>query len=541
MKNTKGTKIRTRIITAAMAALMLTTTAFSFQASAADRKTTMTAQQVVEMNLKDKSYQDVLDEWQKIMADPMDAFPGGCDLDGDGVETEEEKNEVADKLKEYAAGMTVGLMKMGLNACCDGLADCFEGPLKDFTNALFDVPQEASNDDIMNKLDDTTQQIIGKINDSEKNIINKVNDLDVAKEYGNAFDQLEAKATTARSQIKQAMSAKTGDEKTVAIASKLGDMDDWGKNPLVDQMGIAKIYATSGACTTHFENGYNLYDIAFRTSLDKGSLFMKEAVENSQFYIAQCTNKYVKSCVTLLEMLTAMQQVDQMTDEQVAAMSKAAQKDYFKLKDHADQAAFYEAEILSDMFGKDGIVTKSRAYVERKVTEPTTYVGRGMTDHIKLSPDLDYHYDISFIEPYYERHLSTERNDWRWRKDSDTGLINASGLKYGEVEKICKHAFELGYTVENYLKANGFNVKKIPNYNKHVLVTGHFDEYHGTNWKGYTAYEGFNGYDVTKKYGKNAGAAQWKLIRKHQLGLWVPSCDEWRIADYDVYMFFVKA
>ena len=443
MKNTKGTKIRTRIITAAMAALMLTTTAFSFQASAADRKTTMTAQQVVEMNLKDKSYQDVLDEWQKIMADPMDAFPGGCDLDGDGVETEEEKNEVADKLKEYAAGMTVGLMKMGLNACCDGLADCFEGPLKDFTNALFDVPQEASNDDIMNKLDDTTQQIIGKINDSEKNIINKVNDLDVAKEYGNAFDQLEAKATTARSQIKQAMSAKTGDEKTVAIASKLGDMDDWGKNPLVDQMGIAKIYATSGACTTHFENGYNLYDIAFRTSLDKGSLFMKEAVENSQFYIAQCTNKYVKSCVTLLEMLTAMQQVDQMTDEQVAAMSKAAQKDYFKLKDHADQAAFYEAEILSDMFGKDGIVTKSRAYVERKVTEPTTYVGRGMTDHIKLSPDLDYHYDISFIEPYYERHLSTERNDWRWRKDSDTGLINASGLKYGEVEKICKHRREL--------------------------------------------------------------------------------------------------
>ena len=72
-------------------------------------------------------------------------------------------------------------------------------------------------------------------------------------------------------------------------------------------------------------------------------------------------------------------------------------------------------------------------------------------------------------------------------------------------------------------------------------MTGHFDEYHGTNWKGYTAYEGFNGYDVTKKYGKNAGAAQWKLIRKHQLGLWVPSCDEWRIADYDVYMFFVKA
>ena len=164
-----------------------------------------------------------------------------------------------------------------------------------------------------------------------------------------------------------------------------------------------------------------------------------------------------------------------------------------------------------------------------------------MRNRRELRPDLEYHYDISFIEPYYERHLSTEKYDWRWRKDSDTGLINASGLKYVEVEKICKHAFELGCTVENYLKANGFNVKKIPNYNKHVLVTGHFDEYHGTNWKSYTAYEGFNGYDVTKKYGKNAGAAQWKLIKKHQLGLWVPSCNEWRIADYDVYMFFVKA
>ena len=44
---------------------------------------------------------------------------------------------------------------------------------------------------------------------------------------------------------------------------------------------------------------------------------MKEAVENTQRYIVGCTDKYLKRSITLLEMLTAMDDVSKLTPEQV--------------------------------------------------------------------------------------------------------------------------------------------------------------------------------------------------------------------------------
>lgn len=58
-------------------------------------------------------------------------------------------NEVADKIKKYAAQMTVGLLKMGLNKCCGGLQFVFEGPLNDFANTVFDVPKDTTNNKVI--------------------------------------------------------------------------------------------------------------------------------------------------------------------------------------------------------------------------------------------------------------------------------------------------------------------------------------------------------------------------------------------------------
>ena len=182
LKTTKTTKTRRpvskvkRTAAASLAALMVATTAASIGAAAPGRcellnlcNFTRTADDIVKGEMKNKSYSEVLKKWQTALKDPTKAFPNGCDIDGDGETTEEEKNEVADKLKEYAAGMTVGLMKMGLNACCNGLADCFEVPMGVFANAIFDVPQEASNDDIIDKIDESTNLVLKKIDDSENN------------------------------------------------------------------------------------------------------------------------------------------------------------------------------------------------------------------------------------------------------------------------------------------------------------------------------------------------------------------------------------
>ena len=73
----------------------------------------------------------------------------------------------------------------------------------------------------MEKLDENTQKVLSSIEDSEKRIVKQVSNLNVASTYGNAFDQLEAKANTARTDIRQALTAKTDDEKAVAIANNV--------------------------------------------------------------------------------------------------------------------------------------------------------------------------------------------------------------------------------------------------------------------------------------------------------------------------------
>ncbi len=513
-----------RTVSAALAALMLTTTAASIGASAttaqAPKTTATTAEQFISKQFEGKKYKDVLDVWQKAQKGADNVFPQGCDLDGDGIETEEEKNEVEDKLKEYAAGLTVGLMKMGLNKCCDGLADCFEGPMGDFANALFDVPQEASNDDIIDKIDESTNLVLKKIEDSENNIVNRTSNLNVASEYGKIMDKYDSAAGNHREAIKTALNEKNNESKTVEIAYSLGDLGEWANKNIVTKRGEARTVLTADYCTTDPENHYNLYKMAFKVALDKGSLFMKEAVENSQRYVVNCTNKYLKSSITLLEMLAAMEDVSKFTPQQISKLSASALANYNKIKDNAYKADSFKAQVLDDLLGDNGILTKSTAYVERKVTEPTTYVGRGQGKFVKLRSEVSVSSDLGFIEPRDKIWFGLGKSKWYWKNGSDTTRLNYSGLTYKEYEGIGKHAFATGYNIENYLKANGFTVQKAykDSYKNIVLPTAHFDEYHGTAFKGYYSHEGFNGYDITKGYSKNADAPKWNLLHKIQKG-----------------------
>ena len=411
----------------------------------------------------------------------------------------------------------------------------------DFANALFDVPQEASNDDIIDKLNESTNKVLEKIDDSENNIVNRTSNLNVASEYGKIMDKYDSAAGNHREAIKTALNEKNNESKTVEIANSLGDLGEWANKNIVTKRGEARTVLTADYCTTDPENHYNLYKMAFKVALDKGSLFMKEAVENSQRYVVNCTNKYLKSSITLLEMLAAMEDVSKFTPDQISKLSASALANYNKIKDNAYKADSFKAQVLEDLLGDNGILTKSTAYVERKVTEPTTYVGRGVeeTKHVKLRKDLDYNCDLGFITAYDKTFLSGVSN-WKWIAGSDTKRFSANGLGCKETEAVCKHAVNIGYTVANYLKANSFNIDNSWG-DKRILVTSHYDDFHGTNWKGYTEYEGFKGYDINKKYGKNAEAEKCQMIKKHITGFWTSWITERRVGNNYTYMFFVKA
>ena len=241
-------------------------------------------------------------------------------------------------------------------------------------------------------------------------------------------------------------------------------------------------------------------------------------------------------------MLDAMDEVSKFTPDQVSKLSDASRDNYNEIRNNAYKAASFKAQVLEDMLGENGILAKTTAYVQRKVTEPTTYVGRGVEEdkHVKLRKDLEYNTDIGFITPYQKRTFSISgASDWKWIAGSDTQRMSARGLGYKEVGGVCKHALNIGYTVENYLKANGFNIDTRWG-DKRILVTSHFDDYHGKNWKSYTSYEGFKGYDISKKYGSNAEAEKRELIEKWQSGMGSGWLQESRVDNNHTYLFFVK-
>ena len=495
------------------------------------------AEEYVKYQFDGKKYKDILDVWQKVMDDPTTAFEKGNDINGDGVVTDEENKAVGEKVKEITAAFTAGLFKMGLSQCFPGSQFAADKALGDMTNAMFGV-KKASNEDVIKIINSSAKELIGKIEQAENSIVTRTANLGVASKYGQRVDEFASAANTYRTNINMASSKGTVDEKTVAVASKLGNMNKWAENDLVKKMDIVKYYFTSDYCTTDSENGSNIYDIAMRTAIDKGSLFMKEAVENSQVYITQITGKYMKSCLTVLEMLSSMQKVSELTPEQVAAMSKVAQDDYRNIAAHSDDAYGCEAEILDDLLGEDGILRRTANYIGRKETEPTTYVGRGLGRFIKLDRNIEYVGDDLFVEAYHDRWL-IPGYDYRWKKDSDTKLIKESGLSCSEVEGICKHAIKSGYKGTNYLKENGFNIPDLPKNFTAIMVTGHFDDYDGIHICGYTSYEGFNGFDMNKEYSKDSGSSKFNIIKKVQEDCYMPFCTEWYIDTNNyAYVFF---
>lgn len=550
-KKTRKTSKARKTLTASVAALMLATTAANIGASAFPMepwgfesyrvKASTTAEDYVKYQLDGKKYKDVLDAWKKAMKDPTKAFEKGNDINGDGVVTKEETDQVSEKIREYAAAMTAGIIKMGLSVNFPGSQFVADKPLGDLTNALFGVKQKASNEDVIKQVNKSTQELISKINEAEEKIVTRTANISVASKYGQVVDEFTSGADIYRKSVNEASSEGTKDEKAVAVALNLGSMKNWADKDIVEKMGYATYYFTSDYCTTDSENGSNIYDIAMRTAIDKGSLFMKEAVENSQQYIIKTTGKYLKSCLTVLEMLSSMQKVSQLTPEQVAAMSKSAQDDYKEIAAHADKAYACEVDILNDLAGEDGILSRTSKYIQRKETEPTTYVGRGLNNFVQLENFLDYRENLTFVEAYQNRTIRAGY-DWRWVKGYEDYMIKRGGLSYSEIEGICKHAFALRYNVENYLKQNGFDVDKNATSGKtRVMPTGFYDDDRGSAFRGYNSDLGFKGYKTKTGYSKDSGAEKFKSICKVHEPFYVPLVWEIRNEDNnDIYAFFVQ-
>ena len=110
-------------------------------------------------------------------------------------------------------------------------------------------------------------------------------------------------------------------------------------------------------------------------------------------------------------MLDAMDEVSKFTPDQVAKLSESSRDNYNEIRNNAYKAASFKAQVLEDMLGEDGILARTTAYVQRKVTEPTTYVGRGVEEdkHVKLRKDLEYNTD-RIHHPVSEEHLQHQRS-----------------------------------------------------------------------------------------------------------------------------------
>ena len=545
-KTSKTSNVTKRTVSALLTAAMMTTTVATISASANNApirsaSSVITIDEYFNRAVEGKSYKQVMDMWVKASSDPTEVFPDGAEITGE--KQEDVVNQVAAKLRQYAAAATISLVKNGLKTCCQGLEDVLAAPLTDITEQIFGVKGDNSNAEVISCVNDNTNKIIDTIRSAENKIVSNGCNLNVDSKYGEALDKLEAAAKTYRDGISLAMQKRNSRERIVEVANVLGDMDNWAKDNLVDKLSIANEYFTSEHCSADPLHGYNIYKMAMQKTVDNGAKFMREAVENSQSYIKEKTNKYFRSCMTMLEMLSAMNQVDQLRAEDVAKMSQKHQRIYEKLKDGAGKASYYEAKILDGLFGDNGVVTKSAKYIECKNTEPTTFVGRGPDKPVKLSANIESRCDAYFIHRISTLKVLTHL-DWKWSNGGDTYMFERGGLTGSELESICKHAINIGYTVANYLRKNGFILSDSIKDNKDavVLATSHYNDHHGKAFAHYYADEGLTGYDMFKTtYAKNADPKKWAILKHEQLGLWVPVTISGKYENDRVFVFFKKA
>ena len=195
---------------------------------------------------------------------------------------------------------------------------------------------------------------------------------------------------------------------------------------------------------------------------------MKEAVEDSLYFLVSRINDIMIDDLRIMSVLSAQAKVAEFTPAQVKALSADAKAKYDELMKMggAKQANEKMAELVSELCGKDGIVKQAADYVSRKDTEPTTYVGNGQ--NIRLSAGMNVVNVTDMVS-------NSGSDSAVWNGSTFDDDLNGS-LSAQDIDTIAAHAADKDMTVGDYLEANSFDFGGQTGY----IAASHFNDYNGS-------------------------------------------------------------
>ena len=420
MKNTNKTNRIARTLTAAMAAVMMMTTAASVMASAADTKTAV-MNMAVSASVK-------------------------------SIDTDE-------------------LTQMGIDTIFTGIEELVPGGkflvpyIKFFANDLMGKEKELSLDDINQKID----EMFSKLDALEKNLSDSMVNITAIQNF-ESFN-LRTFNSQIHEIIRQIQNYRrmniSEDEKLIRIASLINNSSAWSD--------ANSVFVTFDSLTSALKKpslvktGSDIFGLVY-DHFAKSSMFSGEAIDKAKPVLELIVTDYIAGYYALMQCLSAQLKVCNMSAEQKA---KVRQIYVDRTSDTASLIIEKINDITGSAIGKkkgtkfddSGIAGRFKAFSER---DRMVFINKDK-DSVRLYTNLNSM--STSILPFYNTSSHGRMHPIDMAVENFNKKIKSTmSLNGSQVKAIAEFIKGRGLTLREYLKKNGFNVDGLPkNAN---LITG---------------------------------------------------------------------
>ena len=413
---------------------------------------------LLQESLEGKSTDELLTIWENLQKNDVSALPNADKYEA--LIAGKPAKSTYEVIRGKVMGMLNASCKGGMKSIAKGYMKDYcgfaDGPINLLTDMIFPTEKDASNKDIMQKIDDQTQEIITTLRKQTDEIVKKVTDYNVATNYGSRITDFDASAQCAYAKdISDAMKRCSNyNDKIVEVAYLLGNLNNYNRQDIVIKKNNAGILFADQYVNVDGEGGRNFFEVAYSRGASD-AVFLNEAIAKSAPFLMRRVYSYIQDCLILNELLAAQEKVSTLTAEEVEALSPTAKIKYNELMalDGASQAFSRKADIMIELFGENGLVNRMEEYLNRAdITEGITYIGENnsknilLDSHVKLYNRSRYEAgECTFITQ------TADVNDGTFKSD-----LTASGLTTADITTIGKHIYDMKITPREFLTSIGF-------------------------------------------------------------------------------------
>lgn len=461
--------------------------------------------------IEGKTLEEALQYWVDFQKKPVATF-GNEILPP--AEMKEQEEALEDVVRELCAKALTEAIVTAMKAGCGEGAGVAASPVEKAVNYMLGVQGDASNDEVMKKIDVQTSELINAMQVSQQGMLSTITDTSAAIQIGEKLNEFDNKAAGMTNSIASIYSTiannrlyPTENDKIVATAALLGSLKNYDNIELkLCETNAYDLITTPGNSID--PEGRTLFEIGYHMAGNE-SMFKGEAIDRSAPFIRKNINNYVSNALVLINLLDAQTKVSRFTEDDVNALSAKAREDYDTICDYMDDAAGYQKDLILKLTDKEnGILSMTTNYLSQKDRTTFIYKNRKGFTPVKLMPTFQ-HITSSFLVTSPKSITgNVEFYDARYKS-----LYNKSQLTAAQVKDICAHACSAcceldsrNRNIKGYLEAVGFEFDNITSKRADgspIIVTDKYTTWSQSWWS--SGWIGLNGYRINGRGGYQAG------------------------------------